>query len=80
MRFLPFLLVSTVGRIPGMAGSLFFGYFFREKNYIGVAAVCIIMGLMLLTVFIKRKDIFRMLDDMERKSAEKAAKEEKISG
>ena len=80
MRFLPFLLVSTVGRIPGMAGSLFFGYFFREKNYIGVAVVCIIMGLMLLTVFIKRKDIFRMLDDMERKSAEKAAKEEKISG
>ena len=77
MRFLPFLLVPTVGRIPGMAGSLLFGYFFREKNYIGVAAVCVVMGLMLLTVFIKRKDIFRMLDDIERKSAEK---EEKISG
>ena len=74
MRFLPFLLVSTVGRIPGMAGSLLFGYFFREKNYIGVAAVCIVMGIMLLAVFIKRKDIFRMLDDIERKSAEKEAK------
>ena len=74
MRFLPFLLVSTVGRIPGMAGSLLFGYFFREKNYIGAAAVCIVMGIMLLAVFIKRKDIFRMLDDIERKSAEKEAK------
>ena len=74
MRFLPFLLVATVGRIPGMAGSLLFGYFFREKNYIGVAAVCIVMGLMLLTVFIKRKDIFRMLDDIERKSAERREK------
>ena len=77
MRFLPFLLVATVGRIPGMAGSLLFGYFFREKNYVGIAAVCIVMGLMLLTVLIKRKDIFRMLDDIERKSAER---EGKISG
>ena len=77
MRFLPFLLVSTIGRIPGMAGSLLFGYFFREKNYVGIAAVCIVMGLMLLTVLIKRKDIFRMLDDIERKSAEM---EGKISG
>ena len=77
MRFLPFLLVSTIGRIPGMAGSLLFGYFFRENNYVGIAAVCIVMGLMLLTVLIKRKDIFRMLDDIERKSAEM---EGKISG
>lgn len=77
MRFLPFLLVSTIGRIPGMAGSLLFGYFFRENNYVGIAAVCIVMGLMLLTVLIKRKDIFRMLDDIERKSAER---EGKISG
>ena len=69
MRFLPFLLVSTVGRIPGMAGSLFFGYFFREKNYPGMVAVCIAMGLLLLVIFMKRKDIFRMLDDLEKKSA-----------
>lgn len=78
MHFLPFLLVATVGRIPGMAGSLLFGYFFREKNYAGIAAVCVVMALMLLVIFIKRKDILRKLDDIERKSAE--MEEKRING
>ena len=81
MRFLPFMIVSTVGRIPGMAGSLLFGYFFKEKNYAGIAAVCVLMGLILLVFFIRRKDIYRMLDDIERMSSETEGRtEDNING
>lgn len=73
MRFLPFLFVATVGRIPGMAGSLLLGYFVRKGNYTGIVILCIVVAAMLLAFFLKRKAIFRMLDDIERKSTEREA-------
>ena len=74
MRFLPFLLVATIGRIPGMAGSLLFGHFLSNGNYAAIVILCVVVAVILLIFFIKRKDIVRLLDDMEEKSAEQEAK------
>lgn len=71
MDFLPFLLVATVGRIPGMAGSLLVGHFFSRGNYVAIGIVCVVMGALLLTCFIKRKAIIQLLDDMEKRKAGK---------
>ena len=74
MRFLPFLIAATIGRIPGMAGSLLFGHFLSSGNYTAIVILCIVVALILLIFFIKRKDIIRLLDDIEEKSAEQEAK------
>lgn len=77
MDFLPFLVVATIGRIPGMAGSLLVGHFFSQGNYIAIGIVCVVMGALLLTCFIKRKTIIQLLDDME---ARKPGKGESTDG
>ena len=74
MRFLPFMIVATVGRIPGMAGSLLFGHFLSKGNYTAIVILCAVVAIILLIFFIKRKDIIRLLDDMEEKSSEQEAK------
>lgn len=68
MRFIPFLGVATIGRIPGMAGSLLVGYFFSKGNYVAVGIVCVAVAIMLLVCFVKRKAIINMLDEMEARS------------
>jgi uncharacterized membrane protein YdjX (TVP38/TMEM64 family) len=65
MRFRYFIILSSIGRIPGMLGSLLTGYFFRNKNYIGIVIVAIIMGAIVIVCLIKRKDLMAMLDRLE---------------
>lgn len=70
MRFRPFLLAATVGRSPAMLGSLLFGHFYGKQNYRALVILSVIVALVLLVCFIKRKDLIVFLDRLEMKDAE----------
>lgn len=71
MELGPFLVLSTIGRSPGMLGSLFFGYFLKKANYLGIAIVCVVMAVIMVFCIIKRKDFAEKLDRIEAKHVEK---------
>lgn len=71
MRFIPFLIVATLGRIPGMAGSLLTGYFYRQGNYIAIAILCAVVAVILAVCVVKRKAIIGFLDKLEEAGEEK---------
>ncbi len=70
MRFRPFLLAATVGRSPAMLGSLLFGHFYGKQNYRALVILSVIVALVLLVCFIKRKNLIEFLDRLEMKDAE----------
>ena len=53
IKFKPFLIISALGRLPGMIGCLLMGYMIMEENYTGaivigffaVAAFCVCIAL-----------------------------------
>lgn len=70
MNLKPFLILSTVGRIPGMCGSLLFGVMYLNKSYTGmivVGAICAV-GLILCLIF--RKRLTGVLDNIYKKISE----------
>lgn len=77
MKFRPFLLVATVGRSPGMLGSLLLGHFFGEQNYRAIVILSVIVAVILIICFIKRDELIGFLDRIE---MEDAAAEEEING
>lgn len=77
MRFRPFLLVATIGRSPGMLGSLLLGHFFESRNYTAIAILSAVVAVILLVCFVKRDELMGFLDKIEMKDAEA---EEKING
>lgn len=56
INFKAFLILSTLGRLPGMTGSLLIGYFLEQKNYIVVAIIGVlaVMAFLLCIIFRKR--------------------------
>ena len=67
MRFRPFLLVATVGRIPGMLGSLMLGHFFGRQDYRAMIIIAVIVAVILLICYINREALISFLDDVEKK-------------
>ena len=67
MRFMPFLVASTVGRTPAMMGSILFGYFFKRGDYLAITILCIVALLITVICLIKRKDILELLDKIAKK-------------
>lgn len=65
MRFRPFLAASMLGRTPNMFGSILFGYFYRERNYIALIILAVLVGAVLLLCFLKRKEIMDFIDRIE---------------
>lgn len=70
MRFRPFLLVATVGRMPGMLGSLMLGHFFGRQDYRAMIIIAVVVAVILLICYIKRDALIRFLDDVEKKDME----------
>lgn len=70
MRFRPFLLAATVGRSPGMLGSLLIGHFFGRQNYTAMIILSVAVSIILLICFIKRSAIIAYLDRIELREAE----------
>jgi uncharacterized membrane protein YdjX (TVP38/TMEM64 family) len=77
MRFRPFLLAATVGRSPGMLGSLLLGHFFGKQDYRAIVILSVIVAVILLICFIKRKELTEFLDRLEMMDAKS---EEKKNG
>ena len=67
MRIRPFLIVSTIGRSPGMLGSLLTGYFISSRNYAAIGVLAVVTAVILIICFVKRKQLVAMLDDLEKK-------------
>ena len=74
MRFRPFLLVATVGRMPGMLGSLMLGHFFGRQDYRAMIIIAVVVAVILLICYIKRDALIRFLDDVEKKDMESGGK------
>ena len=70
MRFRPFLLVATVGRMPGMLGSLMLGHFFGRQDYRAMIIIAGVVAVILLICYIKRDALISFLDDVEKKDME----------
>ena len=77
MRFRPFLLAATVGRSPGMLGSLLIGHFFGRQNYRAMIILSVFVAVLLLICFIRRESLIAFLDKIEMRDAER---EEKNNG
>ncbi len=65
MRFRPFLLAATIGRSPGMLGSLLLGHFYGEQNYRAIIILSVIVAVILLICFLKREELTGFLDRIE---------------
>lgn len=65
--FKKFTLISVIGRSPGMAGSLLMGHFIKSSNYIGIAVLALVTAIILIIIFIKRNQIYSLLDRLEEK-------------
>ena len=65
MRFRPFLLVATIGRSPGMLGSLLLGHFFGSQNYKAIIILSVMVAFILIICFIKREKLIGFLDRIE---------------
>ena len=64
MRFKPFLILSAIGRLPGMAGSLLMGNLLEGEHYVGLGIVVVIAVIAFLTCIIFRHRIDGWLDRM----------------
>ena len=74
MQILPFILISSIGRTPGMFISLFLGKFYQAKNYFGIVMIAVICLILLTICLIKKNDLVRLLDNLEAKDLEREAR------
>lgn len=66
-----FLLVSTLGRSPGVLGSLLIGSFWSTKNYFGIAITAIVCLFILIMCIRNRKEIMAKIETYEDQRNEK---------
>ncbi len=62
MKLVPFLILSTIGRSPGMLGSLLMGVLLESKNYAALAALFTVACLITIACIIKRRQILSILE------------------
>lgn len=69
MKFKPFIVLSALGRLPGMLGSILIGTLLYHEIYVGVGIVAVIAVLSFLMCVICRKKIFSAIDRLYEKLA-----------
>ncbi len=62
MNFKAFLILSTIGRIPGMTGSLAVGFLLVKKSYTALIILCTCVIICAIFAFIFRKKLKGWLD------------------
>lgn len=62
MKFKPFLILSLIGRTPGMAGSLLIGALYMKQHYIGMGIIAVFAVIAFIICIIFRKRISKYLD------------------
>jgi uncharacterized membrane protein YdjX (TVP38/TMEM64 family) len=70
MKYKAVLLLSTVGRIPGMCGSLLFGHMFIQENYTGMVVVGVVVVVILILCLIFREKLRSLVDRAYKKLSE----------
>ena len=73
MGFLPYIVISSIGRSPGMLGSLFVGKFFHSGNYFAIAVVAVICAIVLYICWRKRDIIIGFMDRIEQQDENRKA-------
>ena len=62
MRYKPFIILSTIGRIPGMMGSIIIGSMWHKEEYVGMIILAIIAVVAFCSCIIYRKKLHDLLD------------------
>ena len=70
MKCKPFLILSLIGRMPGMAGSLLIGALYMKQHYIGMGIIAVFAVAAFILCIIFRKRISRHLDRFYEKIVE----------
>ena len=62
MKYKPFIILSTIGRIPGMMGSIIIGSMWHKEEYVGMIILAIIAVVAFCSCIIYRKKLHELLD------------------
>lgn len=62
IKFKPFLILSLIGRIPGLSFTLMLGSFLYKQSYIGIILISIIIIALSILGFIKRHNLTDFFD------------------
>ena len=62
MKYKPFIILSTIGRLPGMMGSIIIGSMWHKEEYVGMVILAIIAVIAFCTCIIYRKKLHELLD------------------
>lgn len=62
MKLKTFLIISLIGRTPAMAGSILFGIFYKSHEYSLMFALALVVAIICIFFFIKRKDVKKFFD------------------
>ena len=67
MKFKAFLILSVIGRLPGMMGSIMIGSMWYKQEYFGMIALCVLAVAAFVICIIFRKKINGLLDKIYNK-------------
>lgn len=67
MKFKAFLILSVIGRLPGMMGSIMIGSMWHKQEYFGMIALCVLAVAAFVICIIFRKKINGLLDKIYNK-------------
>ena len=62
MKYKPFIILSTIGRIPGMMGSIIIGSMWHKEEYVGMIILAIIAVVAFCICIIYRKKLHELID------------------
>ena len=71
VKFIPFLVISIIGRIPALAVSIMTGSMLHKEIYTGVVVISLIMIGLFILGLIKRKDVLHFVDHEYEKHIQK---------
>ena len=62
VKFIPFLFISIIGRLPALAVSVMIGSMLQKEIYTGVVLISILMVGLFIWGFVNRKKVLHMVD------------------
>ena len=62
MKYKAFIILSTIGRLPGMMGSIMIGSMWHKEEYVGMIILAIIAVVAFCSCIIYRKKLHELLD------------------
>lgn len=71
MKFVKFLAISTVARIPGIIGTLAIGHFLEGNMFIEAIIVFLIASIIILICFIKRNEIEGFINKLQQNNSKR---------